>query len=477
MRKVLLTEVIGALKLLLLSSLSFSQNVVTVTDCNLNGWLKQPIGNSKLGFVTGPSTPPLGKGSLKFYVPPGTNPDWPGDFVRFRNGQYSGTPLSALTELSYATYIEARDTIVDIPFIVILIDINNDGTAEHNLVFDPRYQNPKFIKGTMPDQGITKEHEWQKWDCLHAGWFFGGTADTDPDHNGPFFTLTEYMKLYPNATIRNDAAKGGPAIRLTAGGVVFKANFYGEIDAFKIGINGVTTTYDFEASIADAGPDKNVIYGYGSNCTILNGAASGGIAPYTYSWSDGSTPGNINTTVCPTTTTKYTLTVTDKNGCVGTDDMIVNVKDVRCGDKLDKVWLCHNGKEICVAKEAVPAHLNHGDVLGSCKQISGAIAGKSSIHNELPEQNQLKLSGYPNPFVNSTSIEYALPANGKVTIKLYDISGKEIKTLVDADKKAGRYKLDFTRGNLSAGMYFARAVLSTPDSFFSQIVRLIIFSK
>ena len=257
MRKNTFIQFAVVLGMLLTTQVLFAQNVVTVTDCNLNGWLKQPVGNSSLGFVNGPSTPPLGKGSLKFYVPPGTNPDWPGDFVRFRNGQYSGTPLSSLTELSYETYVEARDTIVDIPFIVILVDINDDGTAEHNLVFDPRYQNSKFIRSTMPDQGITKEHEWQKWDCLHAGWFFGGTADTDPDHNGPFFTLAEYMSLYPKATIRNDAAKGGPAIRLTAGGVVFKANFYGEIDDFKIGIKGSTTIYDFEFTTANAGADPS----------------------------------------------------------------------------------------------------------------------------------------------------------------------------------------------------------------------------
>lgn len=339
---------------------------ITVTDCNLNGWVKQPIGNSSLGFVNGPDTPPVGNGSLKFYVPAG-GIFWPGDFVRLRNGQYTGTKLSTLTELSYETYIEARDTITDIHFIVILSDINGDGTAEHNLVFDPRYQNSNFIIGSMPDQGFSQVHEWQRWDALRGGWYYGGDVTTDPDHEGPYFTLAEYLNQYPDATIRNDAAKGGPAIRLTAGGVVFKPNFFGSIDNFMIGVNGFTTAYDFEFTIANAGADHNVVYGYGSNCATLTGTATGGVAPYTFSWSPGTTtPGNATTEVRPTVTTTYTLTVTDSQGCIGTDDVTVYVNDVRCGNKLDKVKVCHKGKEICIAAEAVEAHLKHGDALGSC---------------------------------------------------------------------------------------------------------------
>src|SRR3970282_2241678 len=53
--------------------------VITVTDCDLNGWIQQPIGNSSLGFVNGPGMPAVGKGSLKFYVPAG-GIFWLGDF-------------------------------------------------------------------------------------------------------------------------------------------------------------------------------------------------------------------------------------------------------------------------------------------------------------------------------------------------------------------------------------------------------------
>jgi hypothetical protein len=355
----------------------------------------------------------------------------------------------------------------------VLVDINGDGTAEHNLVFDPRYQNPKFIKSTMPDQGFTSEQVWQKWDALHGGWFYGGETITDPDHSGPFFTLNEYLVLYPNATIRNDNTKGGPAIRLTAGGVVFKPNFYGSIDNFKIGVNGKTTTYDFEFTTANAGDDKNVIYGYGSNCVTLSAIAAGGVAPYTYLWSPGgSAPNNANTVVCPTATTTYTLKVTDANGCSRTDDVMVFVNDVRCGSKMDKVLVCHHGEQICISPDAVPAHLNHGDVLGSCSQTSGRIKTNKQI--EAPIPHQFNLSNYPNPFRSTTKIVYELPFDGRVSIKIYDLHGREIATVVNEDKKPGTYRADFNSGNISGGVYYYKIIVSSATKVLSQMKKMII---
>jgi hypothetical protein len=470
-------QIVGIIMLLFMSKIVFSQNIITVTDCNLNGWVKQPIGKSTLGFVSGPATPALGKGSIKFNVPAG-GIFWPGDFVRFRNGQYSGTPFSSLTELSFSTFIEVRDTIADIHFLVILSDINGDGSAEHNLVFDPRYQKPPFIRSTMPNQGNTIEHVWQTWSVLNGGWFFGGTTETDPDHNGPYFTLSEYLSLYPNATIRNDASKGGPAIRLSAGGVVFKPNFYGSMDNFKIGINGVTTTYDFEFTTANAGTDKNTIYGYGSNCITLTGTAAGGVAPYTYAWSPGGeNPNQASTTVCPIVTTTYTLMVTDKNGCTRTDDVTVIVNDVRCGSKMDKVKLCHNDQEICVAKESVTAHLQHGDKLGSCGEAFSGSKTQPSEQNELREQSRMKLYNYPNPFTNTTRIIYELPYDGKVSIKVYDLAGKEVDELVNANKKEGQHSIDFTPEKLPGGIYYYKLTLLAFGKQFTQTAKLLVTAQ
>ncbi|HEY3370552.1 MAG TPA: T9SS type A sorting domain-containing protein [Prolixibacteraceae bacterium] len=448
-----------------ITNFAFSQGLVTVTDCNLNGWVRNAGGNSSLAFMNGPSTPPLGKGSLQF-----TTPD--ASFGRLRNTQYTGIPLASVTELSYSTYVQKRDSTVDVNFIVVLVDINGDGSSEHNLVFDPRYQTHPFIKNSMPDQGITQMDVWQNWNALEGGWFFGGELITDPDHEGPYFTLTDYLSQYPNAKINNDPKKGGGAIRLSVGGPAYSPNFIGNADNFKIGINGVTTTYDFEFTTADAGPDKNVIYGYGSNCITLNGSAAGGTAPYTYSWSMGETTSNqASIEVCPTTTTTYQLTVTDAKGCTGMDETTVFVNDVRCGSKMDKVIVCHNGTEICVASPAVQALLQLGDELGSCANtVKSALISQQAM---VPS-SRLNSYNFPNPFSKTTRIHYEIPSDGQVSITVYDAVGRNIVQLVNSYHKAGFYDVNYDATNLQKGVYYYRVTLKTQKNEFKEAVKKIV---
>ena len=61
---------------------------------------------------------------------------------------------------------------------------------------------------------------------------------------------------------------------------------------------------------------------------------------------------------------------------------------------------------------------------------------------------------YPNPFNPSTNIDFSVSASGKVTIKVFDILGKEIKTLLDEYKESGRYHITFDGTNLPSGIYF-----------------------
>ncbi len=63
---------------------------------------------------------------------------------------------------------------------------------------------------------------------------------------------------------------------------------------------------------------------------------------------------------------------------------------------------------------------------------------------------------YPNPFNPSTKISFDLPADSKVNVTVFDLSGKEIFTLVDEVKTAGFYTVEFNASNLSSGIYFYR---------------------
>ncbi len=61
---------------------------------------------------------------------------------------------------------------------------------------------------------------------------------------------------------------------------------------------------------------------------------------------------------------------------------------------------------------------------------------------------------YPNPFNPTTKINYTLPADGKVSIKLFDMAGKEVANIVNTVQTAGYYSVDFNASNLSSGTYF-----------------------
>ncbi len=63
---------------------------------------------------------------------------------------------------------------------------------------------------------------------------------------------------------------------------------------------------------------------------------------------------------------------------------------------------------------------------------------------------------YPNPFNPSTTIAYQIPVDGFVTLKVYDILGKEVATIVNENKKAGSYDVTFDGSRLSSRMYICR---------------------
>ena len=97
--------------------------------------------------------------------------------------------------------------------------------------------------------------------------------------------------------------------------------------------------------------------------------------------------------------------------------------------------------------------------------ISNQLDNIASIKDKLQYLNQkeivvpltYKLSqNYPNPFNPTTKINFSIPKDGKVVLKIYDVSGKEVYTLVNEFKQAGNYNAIFNGSNLSSGVYFYR---------------------
>jgi len=72
---------------------------------------------------------------------------------------------------------------------------------------------------------------------------------------------------------------------------------------------------------------------------------------------------------------------------------------------------------------------------------------------EMPKDYNIS-QNYPNPFNPSTEIKYALKDAGFVTIKVYDVLGRVVATLVNENKPAGYYTVNFDASRLSSGIYF-----------------------
>lgn len=71
----------------------------------------------------------------------------------------------------------------------------------------------------------------------------------------------------------------------------------------------------------------------------------------------------------------------------------------------------------------------------------------------IPEKYQLS-QNYPNPFNPNTTIKYSLPENSFVNLKVYDVTGREVSELVNGEKQAGNYIVNFSAQNLPSGIYF-----------------------
>lgn len=84
---------------------------------------------------------------------------------------------------------------------------------------------------------------------------------------------------------------------------------------------------------------------------------------------------------------------------------------------------------------------------------------KTDIPTSVPDQSlkpsdyQLK-QNFPNPFNPTTTISFSIPTKSKVTLSIFDVTGKKLQTLINEQKSPGNYEVEFNGSNLSSGTYF-----------------------
>ena len=104
---------------------------------------------------------------------------------------------------------------------------------------------------------------------------------------------------------------------------------------------------------------------------------------------------------------------------------------------------------------------NTGFLSGGKSFVRRQSAILTSIDEQLEDisilPNGYSLSqNYPNPFNPATKIKFTLPIAQLVTLKVYDVLGKEVKELVNDYKNSGVYEISFNASDLSSGVYFYR---------------------
>lgn len=84
------------------------------------------------------------------------------------------------------------------------------------------------------------------------------------------------------------------------------------------------------------------------------------------------------------------------------------------------------------------------------------------------------MQNYPNPFNPSTIISYSLPFDAQVSVKIYDMLGKEVRTLVSTQQNSGTYNVSFNASNMASGIYFYVLRASSGSNEMTKTMKMIL---
>lgn len=245
----------------------------------------------------------------------------------------------------------------------------------------------------------------------------------------------------------------------------------------------VRTDYPLSVTIPNTYPlllwgDANTIYkGFGSKCAILLAVPNGGttlpIIRYRYQWSNGSTSPVIS--VCPEAVGQhtYTVTITDSLGCQTTASKTITVKDVRCGQKLNKVIICRptwlGNQEACVSQGQAVLALLLGAKLGHCNNLlpTTGTTKANERTNSFDNANQ-NITVSPNP--NSGSFIVQISNLTASELRVMDQNGR-IVYRIRINENVKTQTLNVNLANLANGMYLVQAISNQGNQSCKMIIQ------
>jgi hypothetical protein len=125
---------------------------------------------------------------------------------------------------------------------------------------------------------------------------------------------------------------------------------------------------------------------------------------------------------------------------------------------LSYLFLARGGAQIYAESASPDTNINSGTIAIRRRTLvwnQTVLADPTEVRldDRIPAAFALK-QNYPNPFNPATRIEYELPTDAFVSLKVYNLLGQEVATLVNESKRAGTYLADWNADGLPSGMYF-----------------------
>jgi hypothetical protein len=199
----------------------------------------------------------------------------------------------------------------------------------------------------------------------------------------------------------------------------------GEIRGFLIACPSINVTIP-NAFALPQGTVANTVYpAYAPASSLtLQANASGGIGPYTYSWSNNAT--TASTSVSPTASTNYMVMVADQNGCPGSASKTVNVMNIRGGNKGQQIVVCHKGRTLAIGADGVADHIGHGDMLGACMDENRTVRTGDMLTENV--DNKVLVKVLSNPTRNYFELQVSGNNSNSTQLRVYDLQGRLIET-------------------------------------------------
>ena len=213
-----------------------------------------------------------------------------------------------------------------------------------------------------------------------------------------------------------------------------------------------STTRDWRKADSIVVTDSSLVTGINFNLKIHVKNTGGGFAFGIVKGNDGSTlPGTLN----------YLIDANNNfvDYCLTDLDGSYMIENIEAGSYTMVSSLASYGDaQITLGVDYLNNSILNVDISLTPNNTTGNNDNATVINGYSLNQN------YPNPFNPSTIISYQIPQNSFVTLKVYNILGKEVATLVNEQQAAGKYNFDFKANNLASGVYIYKL---TAGSFIS----------